>query len=88
MVLSFATTQAQITFLASDIDSNGCISFGYNPMMPDQPEGVIPVFVVADQSNMVGFLTNVNNQTTAQKPVQTSGLFYGPNEGRPGTPFQ
>lgn len=37
---------------------------------------------------MVGFLTNVNDQTTAPEQVQTSVLFYGPNERRPGTPFQ
>ena len=41
---------------------------------------LLPVMVLAGQSNMIGLATNVNDLTPAQTVTQTSVLFYGPNE--------
>ena len=42
--------------------------------------GPLPVMVLAGQSNMVGWATNVNDLTPDQRAPQTSVLFYGPYE--------
>jgi len=43
-------------------------------------DGLLPVLVLAGQSNMIGWVTNVNDLPLAERAAQTSVLFYGPNE--------
>lgn len=40
----------------------------------------LPVLVFAGQSNMVGWLSSVDDLTSAQKQTQPNVLFFGPNE--------
>jgi Carbohydrate esterase, sialic acid-specific acetylesterase len=42
--------------------------------------GLLPVLVLAGQSNMIGWVTNVADLPTDEQATQTSVLFYGPNE--------
>jgi hypothetical protein len=42
--------------------------------------GLLPVMVLAGQSNMIGWETNISDLTPGEQMTQTSVLFYGPNE--------
>ena len=42
--------------------------------------GLLPVMVLAGQSNMVGWATNVSDLTPTEQMTQTSVLFYGPRD--------
>jgi hypothetical protein len=42
--------------------------------------GLLPVMVLAGQSNMIGLMTNVNDLSVDERATQPSVLFYGPNE--------
>src|SRR5258708_3379284 len=48
--------------------------------VPPVTVGLLPVMVLAGQSNMIGLMTNVDDLPVDGRATQSSVLFYGPDE--------
>src|SRR3982074_1074535 len=56
------------------------IQAGFTPTVSRATSGLLPVMVLAGQSNMVGWATNVTDLLPAEQMTQTSVLMYGPRD--------
>ena len=48
--------------------------------VPTVTGSLLPVMVLAGQSNMIGLMTNVDDLPVEERATQTHVLFYGPDE--------